>query len=96
MTVQENHTDLGPYMSFVRYPAQDRLEKTIEIFLLIATVLEIHLAEYGVFIVELICTSQREEKLTAVIMWASVRHGNQTSPIEAQSGVKFILKSIAW
>lgn len=44
------------------------------------------------FIVELICTSQGEEKLTAIIMWASICHGNQTSSNETQSGVKFILE----
>lgn len=44
------------------------------------------------FIVELICSSQGEEKLTPVIMRASICHGNQTSPNETQSGVKFILE----
>lgn len=63
-----------------------------KIFIQVATVLQIYLAEYGVFIVELICTSQGEEKLTAIIMRPSICHGDQTSPIEAQSGVKFILK----
>lgn len=44
------------------------------------------------FVVELIRASQSEEELTAVVMWAGVRHGNQTSAVEAQSGVKLILK----
>jgi len=51
-----------------------------------------YFAEYGVFVVELIGASQAEEKLTAVIMWAGICHGNQTSAVEAKSGVKFILK----
>lgn len=49
-------------------------------------------AKYGVLIVELVCSSQREEKLTPVIMRASICHGNQTSSNETQSGVKFILE----
>lgn len=52
----------------------------------------VYLAQYGVFIVELIRTSQGEEKLATVIIWPSIRHGNQSSPIKAQSGVKLILK----
>lgn len=52
---------------------------------------DIYLSKDGVLVVELICTSQGEEKLTAVIMWARVGHGNQTSAIEAQPGVKLIL-----
>lgn len=50
------------------------------------------LSKYGVFIVELICTSQGEEKLTPIVMWASICHGNQTPSNETQSGVKFILE----
>lgn len=54
--------------------------------------LQIYLAKYGMFIVEFICTSQGEKKLTAIVMWPCICHGNQTPPIEAQPRVKLILK----
>lgn len=44
------------------------------------------------FVVELVCSSQREEELAAVVVGSSVRHGDQTSAVEAQPGVKLILK----
>jgi hypothetical protein len=40
----------------------------------------IYFAKYSVFVVELICPCQSEEELAAVVVWACIRHGNQTSP----------------
>lgn len=62
-----------------------------EVYVGCYVIFQIHLAKYGVFIVELICSSQGEEKLTSIIVWPSICHGNQTSSIEAQSSVEFIL-----
>lgn len=49
------------------------------------------LCKYGVFVVKLISASQSEEELAAIIMRSGVGHGNQTSTVEAQPGVKLIL-----
>lgn len=53
---------------------------------------DLDLCKYGVFVVELVGASQGEEKLAAIIMRSGVCHGNQTSTVEAQPGVKLILR----
>lgn len=50
-----------------------------------------NLSKDGVFVVKFICTTQSKEELAAIIMRPSVRHGNQSSSIKAQSWVEFIL-----
>ena len=51
-----------------------------------------YLPKYGVLVVELIGSTQREKELAAVIVRASVRHGNQPSSVKAQSGMELILE----
>lgn len=50
------------------------------------------LSKDGVLIVKFICSTQSKEKLAAIIMWTSICHGNQSSPIKTQPRVKFILQ----
>lgn len=51
-----------------------------------------YLSEYSVFVIKLICTAQCKEKLAAIIMGSSVCHGNQSSSVETQPGMEFILQ----
>lgn len=50
------------------------------------------LGEDSVFVLEIRCRRQSEEELRTVVILASVRHRHQTSPVEPQPRMDFILQ----
>lgn len=54
----------------------------------------IHVADLSkdcVLVIKFICTTQRKEKLTSIIMGPSICHSNKSSSIKSQSWVELIL-----
>ena len=50
-----------------------------------------YLAKYGMLRVEVIASVESEKELTAIVIRASIRHGNQATAIELETLMEFIL-----